>query len=198
MALSGADRIRDARPQVLFLDDLPVVTKARPDGFGNRRSTRTYFILAAEPDIAANAANAAWLLVQMLAPKKPAEADRVAKLASDLKLVSPRLTDRAARTAEAGGGPAIALALIDMASAHQGGSTDRAWADLLSYRDAVAARQVAAGRIPAGPAPYRTGHTAPADRPDRRRFKLDTSAVTRPAAPVARKRGRTTTRSSSR
>lgn len=47
MALSDADRIKDARPQVLLLDDLPVTTKARPDGYGNRRVTRTYFVLAA-------------------------------------------------------------------------------------------------------------------------------------------------------
>lgn len=47
MALSDDERIRDARPQVLLLDDLPVVTKAHPDGFGNRHSTRSYFILAA-------------------------------------------------------------------------------------------------------------------------------------------------------
>ena len=45
--LGAAGRVSDARPQVLLLDDLPVVTKARPDGFGNRRPTRSYFILAA-------------------------------------------------------------------------------------------------------------------------------------------------------
>lgn len=47
MALSAADRIKDARPQVLLLDDLPVSTRARPDGYGNRRVTRSYFILGA-------------------------------------------------------------------------------------------------------------------------------------------------------
>ncbi len=142
------------------------------------------------------AAHAAWLLVEMLTPKKPAEADKVAKMASDLDLVSPLLTHRAARVAEAGAGRTAALALIDKASAHRDGSTDRAWADLLSYRDAIVARQVASGRAPTGPAPYRTGHTAPADRPDRRRFQLDTSAVKGPAAPGARKKRRTSLRGS--
>ncbi len=46
-ALSREERVRDARPQVLLLDDLPVMTKARPDGYGNRRVKRTYFVLAA-------------------------------------------------------------------------------------------------------------------------------------------------------
>lgn len=46
-ALSPGERTSDARPQVLLLDDLPVTTKAQSDGHGNRRSTRTYFVLAA-------------------------------------------------------------------------------------------------------------------------------------------------------
>ena len=49
-------------------------------------------------------------------------------------------------------------------------STDRVWADLLSYRDAVAARHTAASRAPTTPPRFRPGHTAPANRPDRRRF----------------------------
>ena len=144
---------------------------------------------AGESDVAAHAA---WLLVKMLTLKKPADADKVAKVASGLGLVSPRLTHRAARVAEAGGGLAAAVALIDKASTHQRGSTDRAWADLLSYRDAIAARQVAASRVPTGPAPYRTGHTAPADRPDRRRFQFATNpAVKGPAWLGAGKKRRT-------
>jgi len=47
MALTPEQRIADGRPQVLLLDDLPVTTKARSDGYGNRRVKRTYFILAA-------------------------------------------------------------------------------------------------------------------------------------------------------
>lgn len=146
-------------------------------------------VAAGESDVAAHAA---WLLVKMLTPKKPSEADKVAKIASNLGLVSPGLTHRAARTAEESGGLAAALALIDKAIAHQGGSTDPEWTDLLSYRDALAARQVAVGRVPTGPAPFRTGHTAPADRPDRRRFQFATNpAVKAPAWLGAGKRRRT-------
>jgi hypothetical protein len=56
----------------------------------------------------------------MLTPKKPGEADKVAKIASDFGLVSPGLAHRAARTAQESGGLAAALALIDKAIAHQG------------------------------------------------------------------------------
>lgn len=126
-------------------------------------------VAAGDGDIAAHAT---WLLVKMLEPKKPHDADLVAATAAGLGLVSPRLTLRAARTAEANGARSAALALIDNAATHQFGSTDLAWADLLTYRDAVAARHVAASRVPTMAAPYRVGHTAPADRPDRRRFQL--------------------------
>jgi len=155
-------------------------------------------VAAGESDIAAHAA---WRLVEMLTRTKPnaVDADNVAAIASDLGLVSPWLARWAAHKAEAAGDRVAALALIDKAIPHQVGSTDPAWADLLSYRDAVAARQVAAGRVPTGPAPYRTGHTAPADRPDRRRFQLATTpAVQVPARPGARKRRLTSLRGSPR
>jgi hypothetical protein len=56
----------------------------------------------------------------MLEPKKPHDADMVAATAAGLGLVSPRLTLRAARTAEANGArsAALALALIDNAAAN--------------------------------------------------------------------------------
>jgi hypothetical protein len=47
MALTPQQRVADGRPQVLMLDDLPISTKARSDGYGNQRVKRTYFILAA-------------------------------------------------------------------------------------------------------------------------------------------------------
>ena len=45
--LTPEQRNTDGRPQILMLDDVPVVTKHRSDGYGARRFRRTYFVLAA-------------------------------------------------------------------------------------------------------------------------------------------------------
>ncbi|MCU1618787.1 MAG: hypothetical protein JWR41_793, partial [Modestobacter sp.] len=71
-------------------------------------------------------------------------------------------------TADAGD-LAAALSLLIAGLAARDGSSDRAWADLAAYGDALAARHAAAQRLrPARP--HRCGHTAPATRPVRRRF----------------------------
>ena len=101
-------------------------------------------------------------------------------------------SNRATAACGVQGGLATALAVIDKAIAHQSGSTDPEWTDLLSYRDALAARQVAAGRVPTGPAPFRAGHTAPADRPDRRRFQFATNPAVKAPAWVGAGRKRRT------
>lgn len=55
------------------------------------------------------------------------------------------------------------------ALAARNGSSDRPWADLAAYRDALAARHAAAQRE-RPTRPHRRGHSAPATRPIRRRF----------------------------
>jgi hypothetical protein len=72
------------------------------------------------------------------------------------------------RAADAGD-LAAALNVLTTGLAVRNGSSDRAWADLAAYRDALAARHTAAQRDrPARP--HRRGHSAPATRPMRRRF----------------------------
>lgn len=45
--MSHSRRLRDGRPQVLLLDDIPANTKAKSDGTGRKVSRRSYFILGA-------------------------------------------------------------------------------------------------------------------------------------------------------
>lgn len=146
-------------------------------------------LAAGQADIAAYAG---WLLYEMLSNRKPDAAAAVAELTISLGLTQPRLAHVHARRTELAGDGAKALTLIDAALAQRAGSTDRGWADLLSYRDAVAARQVAATRTPAGPKTVRVGHTAPANRPERRRFQLTppSAVVATTRAPKARSRKR--------
>ena len=115
---------------------------------------------------------AAWQLYEMLTNTHPDTAADLAGLAATLDLTRrhPRLAAAGARRLEAGGDPDGALALVEAALAARAASTDPAWPDLVAARDAINARQVAAARLPAGPAPHRAGHTAPTCRPDRRRF----------------------------
>jgi hypothetical protein len=79
-----------------------------------------------------------------------------------------RAERRARQAADHGDLPA-ALSLIDRALTQRRQSTDRAWNELSDYRDALSARQIAAGRI-RPTRRYRAGHSAPANRPTRRRF----------------------------
>jgi hypothetical protein len=98
------------------------------------------------------AAHAAWLAVSMLVLSRPADADTLVNLADHLGLVEPRLIHWKTRKL-----------------ASRSDSTDRSWAELAAYRDALAARQAAIRRRRAARAPRR-GHSAPATRPQRRRF----------------------------
>lgn len=89
-------------------------------------------------------------------------------------LTHPRLAHVRARTLALAGDLDAVIAHIDNILTAGTGSTDPAWGDLLAYRIALAARQVAAARVPTGPRPHR-----PANRPERRRFTLPT-----PTAPT--------------
>jgi DNA polymerase III epsilon subunit-like protein len=120
-------------------------------------------------DRPAVAAHAAWLVVNNLSESRPADADDLAALADRLGLVEPRLVHRRARATADAGDLAAALSLLTAHLAARNGSSDRAWADLAAYGDALAARHAAAQRDrPARP--HRRGHSAPATRPVRRRF----------------------------
>jgi len=144
------------------------------------------------------ASEAAWQVYEMLTNQKPDAAASLVDLADSLRLTHPRITHAKSRRLELLGDHDAALALIDATVATRGTSSDRAWVDLLSHRDAVASRQAALARIPAVPPPDRFGHSAPADRPDRRRFTLSTpkpadgadmdAPVTTTPKPRARKR----------
>jgi hypothetical protein len=115
------------------------------------------------------AAHAAWLVTTNLTASRPADADDLAALADRLGLVEPRLVHRRARAAADAGDLPTAISLLDTGLAARDGSSDRSWADLTAYRDALAARQAAADR--GRPArPHRRGHSAPTARPSRRRF----------------------------
>jgi hypothetical protein len=95
--------------------------------------------------------------------------DDLAALADRLGLVEPRLVHRRARAVAGTGDLPTAIALLDTGLAARDGSSDRAWADLTAYRDALAARQAAADRGRPARA-HRRGHSAPTARPSRRRF----------------------------
>ena len=115
------------------------------------------------------AAHAAWLVTNNLTASRPADADDLAALADRLGLVEPRLVHRRARAVADTGDLPTAIALLGTGLAARDASSDRAWADLTSYRDALAARQAAAAR--GRPTrPHRRGHSAPTTRPSRRRF----------------------------
>jgi hypothetical protein len=65
----------------------------------------------------------------------------------------------AARAVAGTGDLPAAIALLDTGLAARDGSSDRAWADLTAYRDALAARQAAAER--GRPVrPHRRGHSS--------------------------------------
>jgi hypothetical protein len=115
------------------------------------------------------AAHAAWLVTSNLTESRPADADDLAALADRLGLVEPRLVHRRARAVAGTGDLPTAIALLDTGLASRDGSSDRAWADLTAYRDALAARQAAAERGRSA-RPHRRGHSAPTARPSRRRF----------------------------
>jgi hypothetical protein len=114
-------------------------------------------------------AHAAWLVTNNLTESRPADADHLAALADRLGLVGPRLVHRHARAVAGTGDLPTAIALLNPGLAARDGSSDRAWADLTAYRDALAARQAAAQRGRSA-RPHRRGHSAPASRPLRRRF----------------------------
>jgi DNA polymerase III epsilon subunit-like protein len=115
------------------------------------------------------AAALARLIAGLLQETKPAAAVDVADLAASLGLIDPQLVHLHAHQIADDGHPLAALTFIDQTLAHRNQSTDRAWTDLGAFRDALAAHQAAARR--ARPArPRRPGHSAPADRPSRRRF----------------------------
>ena len=121
---------------------------------------------AARPAVAAHAT---WLVVNNISESRPDDADDLAALADRLGLVGPRLVHRRARAVAGTGDLPAAIALLDTGLAARDGSSDRAWADLTAYRDALAARQAAAER--GRPVrPHRRGHSAPTARPSRRRF----------------------------
>jgi hypothetical protein len=66
---------------------------------------------------------------------------------------------RRARAVAGTGDLPAAIALLDTGLAARDGSSDRAWADLTAYRDALAARQAAAER--GRPVrPHRRGHSS--------------------------------------
>lgn len=142
---------------------------------------------------------AAWQLYEMLTNTHPDTAADLAGLAATLDLTRrhPRLAAAGARRLEAGGDPDGALALIEAALAARAASTDPAWPDLVAARDAINARQVAAARLPAGPAPHRAGHTAPTCRPDRRRFQIQGPVPTGPEDVTAQTSTQSSTQSPS-
>lgn len=122
------------------------------------------------------AAHAAWLISAKITAARPDDALELAHFAERLGLLEPRLVHQRARTtAEAGDLPAAIAALTTALSA-RAGSTDRAWADLAAYRDALTARHTAAQR-PRPVRPFRLGHSAPATRPTRRRFTGQAATV---------------------
>ncbi len=121
------------------------------------------------------AGHAAWLLYEMLANTCPAKARDMAALADKLGLTHPHLTYAVAAEAELAGDPDSALTRIEHTLTTRNGSSDEAWTDLLTLRAAIQARQIAAARVPQ-PREYRIGHSAPEDRPDRRRFQLPVPA----------------------
>ncbi len=115
------------------------------------------------------AGHAAWLAASMLIETRPDDAYALADLADRLGLIEPRLIHLQARRLLAAGDLDAAIVAATTGLSGRGGSTDRGWAELAAYRDALAARQTAARRRrPARPT--RPGHSAPATRPQRRRF----------------------------
>ena len=97
-----------------------------------------------------------------------------------LGLVEPRLVHRRARAVAGTGDLPAAIALLDTGLAARDGSSDRAWADLTAYRDALAARQAAAERPTGPPTPARTqfcdgdfseAHLAPTTPEGRQRLR---------------------------
>lgn len=115
------------------------------------------------------AAHAAWLLVRAADQKQPERARVVASLAEELGLVEPRLLLRQARALAAAGELEEAISYAETSLTARSGSSDLSWRDLRDYRNALAAQQYAAQRVRL-PRPYRTGRSAPVERPQRRRF----------------------------
>jgi DNA polymerase III epsilon subunit-like protein len=174
MLLVGAGRNFNARNSTSWLTPTGRLAELKADG---------------HPDLAGHAA---WLLYEMLCNQFPDKASAMADLARGLGLTHPRLAHVQARNAELMGHPDEALTVITAALAGRNSSSDRAWADLLAYRDAVQARQVAVARARGRTSSHRVGHSAPADRPDRLRFSLTLCAQQGASAPapkaMARKR----------
>jgi hypothetical protein len=120
---------------------------------------------------------AAWHLYEKLSNNHRNVAQEVADLADELQLVHPRLVVARARALELGGTPDDALDRITAALAHRGTSSDRGWMELADLHDAIQARAAARARRPAhAERPFRDGHSAPANRPDRRRFTITVEA----------------------
>lgn len=117
------------------------------------------------------AAHAAWLLVEAADQKQPDNADAVAALAQELGLVEPRLLLRQARALAAAGELETAIETANTNLAARNGSSDPAWRDLHTYRDALTARQHVRQHV-RPPRPRRAGRSAPNERPQRRRFTL--------------------------
>jgi DNA polymerase III epsilon subunit-like protein len=115
------------------------------------------------------AAHASWLVVNAADGKRPDDADVVAALAEELGLIEPRLFLRRARALAGAGELEQAIETATIGLAARDGSSDLAWQELLRYRDALAARQHALRRVHP-PRPFRIGRSAPARRPQRRRF----------------------------
>jgi DNA polymerase III epsilon subunit-like protein len=174
MLLVGAGRNFNARNSKSWLTPTGRLADLKADGY---------------PDLAGHAA---WLLYEMLSNQSPDKASAVADLARSIGITHPRLVHVHARTAELAGHPGDALRVIAAALSGRNKSSDRAWADLLAYRDSVQARQVAAARLTGRTRSYRIGHSAPADRPDRLRFRLTlpTQEAARAPAPKAMARKR--------
>ena len=124
------------------------------------------------------ASEVAWQAYEMLTNQKPDAAASLVELADRLRLTHPRITQAKSCHLELLGDHEATIALNDATAAEHGTSSDRARVDLLSHRDAVASRKAPLARVPATPPPDRFGHSAPADRPDPRRFTLSALRLT--------------------
>lgn len=115
------------------------------------------------------AAHAAWQVVNAAEAKRPEDAERVAEIAQSLWLIEPHLLLRRARKLAESGDYEQAIELANAGLRYRKGSTDLAWQELLRFRDGLAARQCASQRV-RPVRQYLVGRSAPAERPQRRRF----------------------------
>jgi DNA polymerase III epsilon subunit-like protein len=126
------------------------------------------------------AAHAAWLLVNVAERERSGDAAALAALAAELGLVEPRLILYRARRLSEAGELEQAEEVARSGLAIRDGSTDLAWREIDRFRAGVAAHQEALRRVKPERA-FLFGRSAPAQRPQRRRFTNTRASVSRSA-----------------